>query len=178
MKDELINELLSQNEKMKKGGTFVLPNWAVETLEFYKEKSKPVIPDELDNQIKNLVVNLINLCSIDFELQECDEELAFKLIKEFWIKTKYSFEDIWNAKKPIEPPSDQRTVQQEDGKCIFIKAFIGKCNEHAVHGEYCKEHSELKCCVCGLKAARDCPETLGLVCGAPLCDNCDHHKQS
>jgi hypothetical protein len=55
-------------------------------------------------------------------------------------------------------------------KCKFTKAWIGKCNVET-ENEYCEEHSEMKCSVCGEQATHDCYETGFLVCGSPLCDS-------
>ena len=60
-------------------------------------------------------------------------------------------------------------------KCKFNKAWSGPCNiETGDAILYCKEHIDLKCCVCGNPATHDCAETGGFVCGAPLCDGCEH----
>ena len=60
-------------------------------------------------------------------------------------------------------------------KCKFDKAWIGQCN-HIINeiNDYCLEHRELKCEVCGEQATHECEETFQLVCGALLCDNCTH----
>ncbi len=57
-------------------------------------------------------------------------------------------------------------------KCKWIKAWIGQCGNMA-HDTFCEEHIR-KCSSCGTQATHDCEETLGLVCGAPLCDDCTH----
>jgi hypothetical protein len=54
-------------------------------------------------------------------------------------------------------------------KCTFNEAWVGECGE-----EDCHKHSNLKCDCCGAPATRSCPETFGFVCGASLCDNCEH----
>jgi len=54
-------------------------------------------------------------------------------------------------------------------KCKFVKAWIGECGV-----EDCKEHADIKCCVCGATATHTCDATGGFVCGAPLCDGCEH----
>lgn len=60
-------------------------------------------------------------------------------------------------------------------ECKFIKAWSGRCLcETVADSEYCNEHSDLKCCSCGDRATRQCDETGQFVCGAPLCDNCEH----
>lgn len=60
-------------------------------------------------------------------------------------------------------------------KCSFSKAWIGACNKQINdNNSCCEEHRCLKCCSCGEQATHECPETMGLVCGAPLCSNCEH----
>lgn len=59
-------------------------------------------------------------------------------------------------------------------KCTFVKAWIGACNAPTTEGSQCEHHSSLVCVSCGADATHECPETLGLVCGAPLCPNCKH----
>ena len=59
--------------------------------------------------------------------------------------------------------------------CNFIKAWIGKCKEESILGTgYCSEHTGLVCVSCGSTATRECAETMGMVCGAILCDTCEH----
>lgn len=58
--------------------------------------------------------------------------------------------------------------------CKYTKAWIGKCNEKC-EGDYCHQHTNKKCFVCGSQATHECDNTQGLVCGSPLCDSlvCD-----
>lgn len=59
--------------------------------------------------------------------------------------------------------------------CKFDIAWVGTCTEtNTIGSEYCKEHTGLKCVVCKERATNDCDETFQFVCGAPLCDNCEH----
>lgn len=60
-----------------------------------------------------------------------------------------------------------------ENKCKFDLAWVGPCGKET-DGEYCSEHSTIECCSCGEPAIKQCSETMGLVCGAPLCDNCEH----
>lgn len=53
--------------------------------------------------------------------------------------------------------------------CDFIEAWRGKCDN-----EPCEDHKDLKCRSCGEPATHECDETNGLVCGVPLCNNCEH----
>ena len=58
--------------------------------------------------------------------------------------------------------------------CIFDKAWRGKCGKSADDSGYCPEHKGGKCCSCGVQATHTCSETGQFVCGAPLCDECEH----
>jgi len=60
-------------------------------------------------------------------------------------------------------------------ECKFEKAWIGKCASEVIEGsDFCKDHDGMKCCSCGQSATHDCYETGQFVCGAPLCDDCEH----
>ena len=66
-------------------------------------------------------------------------------------------------------------------KCEFDRAWIGPCgSQHNSQVEtttgkvFCDKHLGLKCVSCKQQATHECPETLSLVCGYPLCDNCHH----
>lgn len=59
--------------------------------------------------------------------------------------------------------------------CKFDNAWQGNCGKHTEGDDlYCLEHKELKCCSCGEPATHTCSETGQFVCGAPLCDDCEH----
>lgn len=60
-------------------------------------------------------------------------------------------------------------------QCNYGKAWVGGCKtEVSSSGDRCKEHADIKCASCGSDATRECDETGQFVCGAPLCDNCEH----
>ena len=61
-------------------------------------------------------------------------------------------------------------------QCKFSEAWSGRCKEEAIEGsDFCEKHTGLVCSSCGEPATCSCDETMGgLVCGAPLCDNCEH----
>lgn len=60
-------------------------------------------------------------------------------------------------------------------RCHFSRAYIGQCTETVVAGKkYCKAHAAVVCAGCGKQASHDCPETFQFMCGAPLCDTCQH----
>ena len=69
-------------------------------------------------------------------------------------------------------------VKTNDVVCHFDKAWVGKCEAEADESGYCEEHRGIKCVSCGAQATRECPETMGLVCGELLCDDCEHTIQS
>jgi len=58
--------------------------------------------------------------------------------------------------------------------CKFQIAWVGQCKEPAVENGMCEKHSKIKCVSCGAQATRECSETGQFVCGAPLCDDCEH----
>lgn len=60
--------------------------------------------------------------------------------------------------------------------CGFDRAWIGKCEvEVEKEGQRCKDHQHQVCHSCDAPATRECSETMGpLVCGFPLCDDCEH----
>lgn len=64
-------------------------------------------------------------------------------------------------------------------RCKFIRDWAGRCIQSPVPGhEYCSQHIFDKCEVCGKQATHSCDQTLGLVCGAPLCDDHKHTDPS
>ncbi len=58
--------------------------------------------------------------------------------------------------------------------CNYDLAWIGKCEKEATINGMCEQHSIEKCIVCGNPATHQCAETYGLVCGSPLCNDCEH----
>ena len=62
-----------------------------------------------------------------------------------------------------------------ENKCKYDLAWIGKCNVVILdESDFCEKHKNEKCSSCGEPATHQCSETMGLVCGAPLCDKCEH----
>ena len=60
-------------------------------------------------------------------------------------------------------------------QCEFNKAWIGQCTNARVIGTvYCEEHLGKVCSSCGTQATHECAETGQFVCGAFLCDDCEH----
>lgn len=59
-------------------------------------------------------------------------------------------------------------------KCKFNEAWIGQCEAEADENGFCEKHKGKVCCSCGKPTTHNCDETMGLVCGAPLCDDCEH----
>lgn len=70
----------------------------------------------------------------------------------------------------------QQIASMFDGlnKCTFSLAWIGPCKEAAGNHQFCQKHKDKKCSSCGEQATHECSETMGLVCGSYLCDNCEH----
>lgn len=59
--------------------------------------------------------------------------------------------------------------------CGYGLAWIGKCKAApAPGGARCAKHAAEKCSSCGEPATHECEETGQFVCGAPLCDLCEH----
>lgn len=58
--------------------------------------------------------------------------------------------------------------------CKFEKAWIGPCGKEC-EADFCKEHLQVKCCVCGKQAKRECSYCGQFVCGYPLCDDCEDY---
>ena len=58
--------------------------------------------------------------------------------------------------------------------CKFRLAFQGKCKNEADESGYCEEHKDVKCNCCHEQATRQCEASVGVCCGTPLCDNCEH----
>lgn len=58
--------------------------------------------------------------------------------------------------------------------CGFKLAWREPCQKTATDSGRCEEHTGLICCSCGAPATGECNETMELVCGAILCDNCEH----
>jgi len=62
--------------------------------------------------------------------------------------------------------------------CKFNIAWVGICKKNNVEGkEYCLEHLNEKCSICGKQATHSCDETNQLVCGTPLCDSLECELQ-
>jgi hypothetical protein len=61
-------------------------------------------------------------------------------------------------------------------KCKFDRAWIGACGAECGEETYCLAHRKVKCTVCGEQATHECPEAGSLVCGYPLCDNCEGYQ--
>ena len=60
-------------------------------------------------------------------------------------------------------------------ECKFIKSWIGPCKKETQgNRSYCEDHILEVCCSCKAPATHECEETMGLVCGMPLCNNCEH----
>lgn len=58
-------------------------------------------------------------------------------------------------------------------QCTFQKAWSGRCQHIANSSGKCAKH-DVACVSCGASATHDCDETGQFVCGAPLCNDCEH----
>jgi len=62
-----------------------------------------------------------------------------------------------------------------DSICGFDMGWGGTCEAAVDFGsDRCAKHGDRVCSSCGAPATRQCTETMGLVCGADLCDECEH----
>lgn len=60
-------------------------------------------------------------------------------------------------------------------KCNYNKPWQGPCQNPVDSPlERCDEHKDRVCCSCGAPATRDCSMASSMVCGCPLCDDCEH----
>lgn len=62
--------------------------------------------------------------------------------------------------------------------CSYVEAWKGPCGVPAPDGAYCSLHAQKKCVSCGQQASHECPATMQLVCGAPLCPACTHNYET
>lgn len=72
-------------------------------------------------------------------------------------------------------------------KCKFFKAWVGLCSKEC-EKDYCEEHSDIQCCGyvtvrepdkvylkrCENRATQTCSIAVSLVCGYPICNECEH----
>jgi len=58
--------------------------------------------------------------------------------------------------------------------CGYDLAWIGPCSAPTSEGCLCEKHAALTCSSCGKPATHECDETFQFVCGAPLCEDCEH----
>jgi len=61
-----------------------------------------------------------------------------------------------------------------NSKCKWNQAWIGICNRMTVDSDFCGIHKNEKCVSCGKPATHDCDQTGQFVCGASLCNDCEH----
>ncbi len=68
------------------------------------------------------------------------------------------------------PTENDKASDQPIVTCGFAEAWVGKCK----NAKPCEEHADMKCVSCGEPATKTCDSTGQFVCGAPLCDECEH----
>ena len=62
--------------------------------------------------------------------------------------------------------------------CKFDEKGWSPCKKPSTNG-WCSKHEKLKCCSCGKKAVKSCDTGMGgLLCGVPLCSDCEHDQDS
>ena len=73
-----------------------------------------------------------------------------------------------------EKPEEKAAPEPLTKQCRFSLAWIGYCKKPCGESGFCDKHLATKCCKCGKQATHECPNAGQFVCGAPLCDNCNH----
>lgn len=59
--------------------------------------------------------------------------------------------------------------------CKYDVPYVGECSKQAItNSDYCWEHSRRTCDVCEKQATRGCSVAVSLVCGMPICNNCNY----
>jgi hypothetical protein len=100
-----------------------------------------------------------------------DKEISNNEIEtEFIPDTEFTIEEINYTHKKCKMKKENEPVQF----CNFNIAWVGKCKKPAVKNGRCEEHADLVCASCGAPATHSCEETGQFVCGASLCDDCEH----
>ncbi len=84
---------------------------------------------------------------------------------------KYIKRQIKGRQTPIK---SQKKEGEGMNECKFYVAWVSQCKHVADESGYCEEHKQIVCKSCGKKATHSCSETMGLVCGSPLCNECEH----
>ena len=71
--------------------------------------------------------------------------------------------------------NDLSKVEIPKPTCGFSAAYAGQCKSTKVldNGQ-CENHQD-KCCMCGELATQSCSHAGQFVCGAPICDSCNHY---
>lgn len=67
--------------------------------------------------------------------------------------------------------------EKESTTCGFHEAWVGDCKSTDIldNGQ-CEKHQDM-CCMCGEQLATDsCGYCGQFVCGAPVCDDCNHYE--
>lgn len=67
-------------------------------------------------------------------------------------------------------------MPRRPNQCAFCEPWRGYCNNTvAVDGDVCDEHKQAHfiCVNCGKQAVTKCQASMGLMCGNPLCEECD-----
>lgn len=59
-------------------------------------------------------------------------------------------------------------------RCTYVTYWGGQCTSLGAVDGLCARHRGKTCEGCGSTAVVDCRQTVGLVCGAPLCAECEH----
>jgi len=124
-----------------------------------KEAADKACEEEYFDLRMNLVVHLLN-------------QYAWNDAQEWAKRVKPVDKDYISAQTADTGIVEENEI--EPAKCRFQQAWQGPCTQDVVDKGFCSEHSKLFCASCGAKATHNCAETGQFVCGAPLCDDCEH----
>jgi len=61
-------------------------------------------------------------------------------------------------------------------ECGYLIAWVGPCKSQPSDDSSCRcdKHKDKVCASCGAPATQECDTTGQFVCGAPLCNDCEH----
>lgn len=127
----------------------------------------------LENRSVGALVKLSHCASCGEIIERGRHSISFNFKNEI-VTLCYKYpkcEDLYDSMNKENKEFELREAQQQN-KCIYFRAWIGSCKKDGF--PYCKEHSEARCCSCGKQAVGGCSHSLSFVCGADLCETCDH----
>ena len=102
-----------------------------------------------------------------------------KNIEVFWVDDDVDEDaDEWEARRKgqeaAKAMNDSLPELPTEPVCKFAPVWQNLCGKPVFADGLCATHYEQKCCRCGKQAVRECDYASSLVCGAPLCADCNH----